>query len=108
MSINRIDATPLRISTNLTIQRQTPKLDFGDRMKAGLETGADGIAVTLYDLVAVLESVQQHYALHSGPGYSSILAELASLRAHAQAVATRAKQVTLKTATTTTPFVPRP
>ena len=38
----RIDSTPARISTNLTIERQTPKRDFGDRMKAGLET-AGGI-----------------------------------------------------------------
>lgn len=33
----RIDSTPARISTNMTIGRQTPKTDFGDRMKAGLE-----------------------------------------------------------------------
>lgn len=38
----RLDSTPARISTNLTIERQTPKRDFGDRMKAGLET-AGGI-----------------------------------------------------------------
>lgn len=38
----RIDSTPARISTNMTIERQTPKRDFGDRMKAGLET-AGGI-----------------------------------------------------------------
>lgn len=34
----RIDPTPARISTNVTIERQTPKRDFGDRMKAGLDT----------------------------------------------------------------------
>ena len=34
----RIDNTPARLSTNMTIERQTPKRDFGDRMKAGLET----------------------------------------------------------------------
>jgi hypothetical protein len=105
MSINRIDPTPLRISTNISVARQTPKTDFGDRMKQGLDAGA-GIVVTLDDLVVVLGSVQQHYALHSAPGYPSILAELASLRAHAQVVASRAKQATLKTATT--PWVPRP
>jgi hypothetical protein len=38
----RIDSTPARISTNMTVERQTPKRDFGDRMKAGLET-AGGI-----------------------------------------------------------------
>ncbi|MCC6811140.1 MAG: hypothetical protein IT381_27165 [Deltaproteobacteria bacterium] len=31
----RIDSTPARISTNMTIARQTPKRDFGDRVKAG-------------------------------------------------------------------------
>lgn len=34
----RLDPTPARISTNLSIERQTPKRDFGDRMKAGLDT----------------------------------------------------------------------
>ncbi len=38
MSPTRIDSTPARLSTNLSIDRQTPKRDFGDRMKAGLET----------------------------------------------------------------------
>ncbi|MEK7636352.1 MAG: plastocyanin/azurin family copper-binding protein [Patescibacteria group bacterium] len=33
----RLDSTPARISTNMTIERQTPKRDFGDRMKAGLD-----------------------------------------------------------------------
>jgi len=33
----RIDNTPARISTNMTIERQTPKRDFGDRMKVGME-----------------------------------------------------------------------
>lgn len=33
-----------RLSTNLTIERQTPKRDFGDRMKAGLETAGGVLA----------------------------------------------------------------
>ncbi|MBI3180733.1 MAG: hypothetical protein HYZ28_01175 [Myxococcales bacterium] len=41
---NRIDPTPVRISTNLTIDRQTPKTDFGDRVKAGLDTAAGAVA----------------------------------------------------------------
>jgi hypothetical protein len=40
----RIDNTPARISTNLSIERQTPKRDFGDRMKAGLETAGGMLA----------------------------------------------------------------
>jgi hypothetical protein len=40
----RIDSTPARISTNMTIERQTPKRDFGDRMKAGLETAGGVLA----------------------------------------------------------------
>jgi hypothetical protein len=44
MSVNRIDPTPLRISNNVTIARQTPKTDFGDRMKAGLDTAAGVVA----------------------------------------------------------------
>ncbi len=44
MAINRLDnATPARISTNLSIERQTPNRDFGNRLKAGLE--ATGSAV---------------------------------------------------------------
>ncbi|MBX7114608.1 MAG: hypothetical protein K1X64_09815 [Myxococcaceae bacterium] len=41
---NRIDPTPVRISNNLTIERQTPKRDFGDRLKSGLDTAAGAIA----------------------------------------------------------------
>lgn len=41
---NRIDPTPVRISTNLSIERQTPKTDFGDRVKSGLDTTAGAIA----------------------------------------------------------------
>ena len=40
----RLDPTPARISTNMTIERQTPKRDFGDRMKAGLETAGGALA----------------------------------------------------------------
>lgn len=44
--INRIDPTgaPVRMSTNLSVGRQTPKTDFGDRVKAGLDTAAGAVA----------------------------------------------------------------
>ncbi len=44
--INRIDPTaaPVRMSTNLTVGRQTPKSDFGDRVKAGLDNAAGAVA----------------------------------------------------------------
>ena len=44
--INRIDPTaaPVRMSTNLTIGRQTPKSEFGDRVKAGLDSAAGAVA----------------------------------------------------------------
>jgi hypothetical protein len=41
---NRIDPTPVRMSTNLDVVRQTPKTDFGDRIKAGLDTTAGVVA----------------------------------------------------------------
>jgi hypothetical protein len=41
---NRIDPTPVRISTNLSIDRQTPKTDFGTRLKSGLENAAGAVA----------------------------------------------------------------
>ncbi len=44
---NRIDPTSSaspRQSTNLTIERQTPKTDFGDRVKYGLESAAGAVA----------------------------------------------------------------
>jgi hypothetical protein len=41
---NRIDPTPVRISTNLNVERQTPKTDFGDRLKAGMETAGHAVA----------------------------------------------------------------
>lgn len=40
----RIDPTPVRISNNITVDRQTPKTDFGDRLKAGLDSTAGAIA----------------------------------------------------------------
>lgn len=40
----RIDNTPARLSTNMTIERQTHKRDFGDRMKAGLEQAGGMLA----------------------------------------------------------------
>ena len=42
----RIDSTPARISTNMTIARQTPKMSFGDRMKAGLAGHTKNILLT--------------------------------------------------------------
>jgi hypothetical protein len=41
---NRIDPTPVRISTNVTVDRQTPKTDFGDRVKYGIDTAAGAVA----------------------------------------------------------------
>lgn len=41
---NRIDPTPVRISTNMSVDRQTPKTDFGDRLKAGMETAGHAVA----------------------------------------------------------------
>ncbi|HZX01227.1 MAG TPA: Kazal-type serine protease inhibitor domain-containing protein [Candidatus Paceibacterota bacterium] len=40
----RLDPTPARISTNTTVERQTPKTDFGDRMKAGLDMAGGMLA----------------------------------------------------------------
>lgn len=44
MAVNRIDPTPARISTNLSVERQTPKTDFGTRVKAGIDTAAGAVA----------------------------------------------------------------
>ena len=41
---NRIDPTPVRISSNVDIARQTPKSDFGDRVSAGLSAAGNAIA----------------------------------------------------------------
>ena len=41
-SAGRLDATPARLSTNLSIQRQTPKNDFGSMLAAGLSGNAAG------------------------------------------------------------------
>jgi hypothetical protein len=41
---NRIDPIPVRMSTTVTTDRQTPKTDFGDRLKAGLDTAAGAVA----------------------------------------------------------------
>ncbi len=41
---NRIDPTPVRLSNTQTVDRQTPKTDFGDRVKVGLDTTAGAVA----------------------------------------------------------------
>lgn len=41
---NRIDQTPVRISTNISVERQTAKTDFGDRIQAGLQQAAGAVA----------------------------------------------------------------
>jgi hypothetical protein len=44
MTTNRIDPTPVRMSTNLSIDRQTPKTDFGDRVNAGLSAAGNAVS----------------------------------------------------------------
>jgi hypothetical protein len=52
----RLDPTPARISTNMTIERQTPKRDFGDRMKAGLDQAGGMLANGKAHLIRAKES----------------------------------------------------
>lgn len=54
MSANRIDPTPVRISTNVSIQRQTPKTDFGDRVNAGLNNAANAVGSGLSTLAPLV------------------------------------------------------
>lgn len=42
--INRIDSTPARISTNLTVGKQTNATSFGERVNAGLQTAGNVVA----------------------------------------------------------------
>jgi hypothetical protein len=46
MNQNRVDptASPVRLSENVDIQRQTPKTEFGDRVKAGLDATGSAVA----------------------------------------------------------------
>src|SRR5438067_2318818 len=44
MAVHRSDPTPVRISTILTVDPQTPKTDFGDRVNAGLNNAAGAVA----------------------------------------------------------------
>lgn len=83
----RIDSTPARISTNMSIERQTPKRDFGDRMKAGLETaggmlqnGASVVGGFMPGGAIVSAAVSSVGMLggHSTPGGGSVGAAYAS------------------------------
>jgi hypothetical protein len=91
MDSTRIDPTPVRISTNTDVARQTPKTDFGDRVKAGLDTTAgavaNGAAVVAPFLpggaivsAAVSSAGSMTNAQSSGqaPGQSSVTAQYAS------------------------------
>ena len=45
MAINRIDnASPARISTNFTVGKQTQTSSFGEKVNAGLQSGANALA----------------------------------------------------------------
>ena len=52
---NRIDQTsstsPVRQSTNFSVERQTPKTEFGDRVKYGLESAAGAVTMLLMLIV---------------------------------------------------------
>ncbi len=41
---SRIDQTPVRLNTKITAERQTPKTDFGTRVKDGVGVTANAIA----------------------------------------------------------------
>jgi hypothetical protein len=41
---SRIDQTPVRLNTKVTEERQTPKTDFGNRLKDGLSGTASAVA----------------------------------------------------------------
>jgi hypothetical protein len=47
MSANRIDPTPVRMSTNMSVARQTPNNDFGQKVKAGLDNTANALGTGL-------------------------------------------------------------
>src|SRR5688500_15738259 len=78
---NRIDPTPVRLSTTMTTPRQTPKTDFGDRLKNGLDAAAgavaSGVAVAApyvpggAILSAAVSSVTQ---MSAGPSYGAVAA----------------------------------
>ncbi len=42
--INRIDSTPARISTNLTVGKQTQQSSFGERVQSGLQQTGSALA----------------------------------------------------------------
>ena len=44
--ITRIDSTPARISTNLTVGKQTQGATFGEKVQQGLATGASTVTMT--------------------------------------------------------------
>lgn len=74
----RLDPTPARISTNLSIERQTPKRDFGDRVKVGLDqvggaisNGAAVVAGALPGGAIVSAAVSSVTHLSNQPGVGS-------------------------------------
>ena len=70
---NRIDQTPVRMSTNTTVARQTPKSDFGDKVQAGLNAAASAVAQGAAMAAPLL------------PGGSIVSAAVSSLTTHAGA-----------------------
>ncbi|MCA2979683.1 MAG: hypothetical protein INH41_11640 [Myxococcaceae bacterium] len=81
MAINRIDSTPVRISTNFTVGKQSQGVDFGQRIQAGLANtgnalaagaGLLGGAVPGMGIVsAAVSSVSNHIGGPSSASYAS-------------------------------------
>ena len=98
MIVNRPDSTPARISTNLSIERQTPKRDFGDRMKAGLQTTggitANGIADVfqqVLDGVNDVELLLRFKGVPSQPEMAGVMSEILQLKMQLARVVLRAR-----------------
>jgi hypothetical protein len=81
MAINRIDSTPVRISTNFTVGKQSQGVDFGQRMQAGLANAGNAIAAGagllggavpgMGIVSAAVSSVSNHIGGPSSASYAS-------------------------------------
>jgi hypothetical protein len=94
MSANRIDPTPVRISTNVSIERQTPKTDFGDRVKAGLNNAAGAVGNGLSTLAPLVPG--------GGPILSAAVSSMGSVTGGGSAGQTVSAQYSTGTAGITT------
>jgi phage baseplate assembly protein W len=90
---SRFDPMPARISMNPITARQSPKSDFGSRLKEGIDrSGAVGLApavAALEDMSEAVAQIESYVRLNQLD--AQLVAQLASLRMQLRSIVMRSR-----------------